>query len=115
MQQGTAHHPSPAVVEALALPSLTGLSERQVRGTTCVWNGVALTPGMVFDLGPRTTMRAGEPLHWFPRACPACIAQQAQRALHAHAPFCEQCQSPGNVEALVMRPDLPDCAARVLR
>jgi hypothetical protein len=27
-----------------------------------VWNGALLTPGMVFDLSPRTTMRAGEPL-----------------------------------------------------
>ncbi|MCX4596058.1 hypothetical protein OG819_42355 [Streptomyces sp. NBC_01549] len=32
MQQGTAHHPSPPVVDVLALPSLTGLSEQQVRG-----------------------------------------------------------------------------------
>ncbi|SOE25085.1 hypothetical protein SAMN05442782_1787 [Streptomyces sp. OK228] len=30
-------------------------------------------------------------MDWFPRACPACVAERAQRALHAHAPFCEQC------------------------
>jgi hypothetical protein len=32
MQQGTAHRPSPPVVDALALPPLTGLSEQQVHG-----------------------------------------------------------------------------------
>jgi hypothetical protein len=32
MQQGTTHHPSPTVVDVLALPSLTGPSEQQARG-----------------------------------------------------------------------------------
>lgn len=62
MLQGATHHPSRTAVDAVAFPPLTGHPERQVRGTTCVWNGVVLTPGRVFDLNPRTTMRAGEPL-----------------------------------------------------
>lgn len=91
MQQGTAHRPPTAVVELLVLPPLAGLSEHQVRGMTCVWDGVALATGTAVDLGAQTTSRAGQPLQWFPRACPACITDRGRRALYAHAPFCEQC------------------------
>jgi hypothetical protein len=76
---------------ALPLPAYNGLSEQQVRGFTCVWDGVALSPGTAVDLGPRTFKRLGEPVQWFPRACRRCALAQAMQALVKHGQSCEQC------------------------
>jgi hypothetical protein len=81
----------PDVLKVLALPSLAGLSEYQVRGITCVWDGVALATSTAVDLGAQTANRAGEPLQWYPRACRNCVAERAHRALNAHAPLCKDC------------------------
>lgn len=78
--------------EKLALPSLDGLTEQQVRGRTCVWDAVPLDGIRAFDLGPRECTRAGQRFFWFPRGCPACTLSQAQRALHDHARKCAQCK-----------------------
>ncbi|EGX58258.1 hypothetical protein SZN_18707 [Streptomyces zinciresistens K42] len=76
----------------LALPGLGGLSEDQVRGRCCVWGAdERLTAETAVDLGPRTTHRAGYPVTWYPRGCHAHVHRAALRALHEHAPYCEQC------------------------
>lgn len=85
---------SPSIAEALAvlqLPSLEGLTEQQVRGQACVWDGVPLVGISAVDLGARTASRAGRSTRWFPRGCPRCVVEAALRALHAHAPSCGQC------------------------
>jgi hypothetical protein len=77
--------------EVLELPALDVLTEPQVRGQACVWDAVPLSGIAAVDLGTRTASRAGRSTHWFPRGCPRCVAEAALRALHAHAPSCEQC------------------------
>jgi hypothetical protein len=91
MQQGTAHHLPATVLDALALPPLTGLSERQVRGMACVWDGIILTPATAVDLGVRSASRAGEPVSWYPRGCRGCVALQAHRGLLTHGTTCTVC------------------------
>lgn len=78
-------------LELLELPALDTLTERQVRGQTCVWDAAQLHGRAAVDLGEHETKRAGSPVRWFPRGCPRCVADAALRALHAHAPSCEQC------------------------
>lgn len=80
-----------AATDSLDLPALGTLTEQQVRGQACVWDGVPLSGVPAVDLGARTATRAGRPTQWFPRGCPRCVAEAALRALHAHAPSCEQC------------------------
>jgi hypothetical protein len=72
----------------LQLPRLETLTERQVRGIDCVFDGIPLAPLTPVDLGPRAAQRAGQTLTWYPRACPRCTAEAAFRALHQHAPEC---------------------------
>lgn len=79
----------------LPLPPLSGLSERQVRGTACVWGGEPLNTETAVDLGERTTQRDGQPLRWFPRACRRDVQIAALRVLNEHAPDCEQCATDG--------------------
>ncbi|MGW0996415.1 hypothetical protein [Streptomyces sp. NPDC002520] len=83
----TTAHP----LAALPLPAYNSLSQAQTRGITCVWDGVAVTPGTAVDLGPRTFRRLGEPVQWFPRACKPCAQQQAMDTLMQHTQTCEQC------------------------
>jgi len=52
------------------LPRLSELTEDQIRGMACVRCGVTLDNGTAIDLGPRPTVRAGQRVSWFPRACP---------------------------------------------
>ncbi|MFC9949181.1 hypothetical protein ACFVIN_01210 [Streptomyces prasinus] len=80
------------VLAALPLPPLDGLSEAQVRGATCVWDGVALTSLTAVDLGPRPKRRPGGTYQWFPRGCRRCVGRRAYRYLFDHAPGCEHCQ-----------------------
>ena len=75
----------------LPLPSLDGLTEQQVRGTACVWDGVPLLGSAAVNLGPRTKKRLGQAYQWFPQACPRCVHEAAIRALRDHAGMCEQC------------------------
>lgn len=92
MQQGTAHHLSATALDALALPPLAGLSEHQVRGMACVWDGIALTPATAVDLGMHSANRAGEPVSWYPRACRGCTSRAAYRALLDHTQDCRTCK-----------------------
>jgi hypothetical protein len=80
--------------EALALlelPALDGLSEPQVRGQSCVWCAIVLTPETAVDLGPRRKKHLGAAYDWFPRGCRKHVGLAAEHALQGHAPFCEPC------------------------
>lgn len=77
--------------DVLGLPALDTLTEQQVRGQACVWDGVPLAGVAAVDLGEHSASRAGSAVRWFPRGCPRCVAAAALRALHEHAPTCEQC------------------------
>ncbi|MEU2598442.1 hypothetical protein ABZ669_14625 [Streptomyces hirsutus] len=80
------------VIAALTLPALDGLTEAQVRGAVCVWDGIALTPATAVNLGPRKKRRPGGEYQWFPRGCRRCVARRAYRFLFDHAPACEHCR-----------------------
>jgi hypothetical protein len=80
-----------AAAKLFILPSLTGLTEDQVRGFACVWNGEPLTDDTAVALGKRTAKRAGAPVDWHPRACRDCVQLAAYTNLHTHAGVCEQC------------------------
>lgn len=75
----------------LTLPSFSALSEQQVRGITCVWDGVTLTPATAVDLGPRDVKQLGEKCQWYPRGCITCVVEHAMRALMDHAVDCSAC------------------------
>ncbi|MEV6790918.1 hypothetical protein AB0M87_02730 [Streptomyces sp. NPDC051320] len=53
----------------IELPPVGGLSQRQQRGTDCVWCGITLTPQTAVDLGPRKLRILDHVTAWFPRAC----------------------------------------------
>lgn len=80
------------VLDLLAIPGIAGLSEHQVRGMACVWDGIALTPATAVDLGVHSASRAGEPVSWYPRACRSCTSRAAYRALLDHAHGCRTCK-----------------------
>ncbi|MBA2806932.1 hypothetical protein E0500_005605 [Streptomyces sp. KM273126] len=76
-------------VEALALlplPDLAQLSEYQISGKICVWDGATLGPDAV-DLGQRRIN--GRTV--FPRACRRCMRAHAAGSDAAHRTLCEQC------------------------
>ncbi|MET8766300.1 hypothetical protein [Streptomyces sp. NPDC004658] len=75
----------------LPLPEFNSLSQAQVRGATCVWDGVPLTAETAVDLGERRVRRITERVSWFPRACRPCALKQAMDALLEHGQSCEQC------------------------
>ena len=79
------------VLAAIVLPSLTGLTEAQVRGTTCVWDGIALTAETAVDLGPVRKKRLDGSFDWFPRGCRRCVADKAYSALFLHSRACDAC------------------------
>lgn len=84
-----------STLDLLDLPGLDGLSEQQIRGTACIWGGETLTTAAAVDLGERVTQRGGQSLRWFPRACRRDVQTAALKALHEHAPDCEQCATDG--------------------
>ena len=91
---GTQLTMTPAEVLALlALPPVGGLTDQQIRGVTCVWDGIALAPGTAIDLGPRTLKRLDGTVQWFPRGCRRCTQAAVLRALHEHAPTCPECEA----------------------
>lgn len=75
----------------LPLPDWVDLSEQQVRGKTCVWDGALLDSGTAVDLGSRRLTLSDGHITMFPRACRRCVAERALRTLHDHATSCEQC------------------------
>lgn len=98
-----------STLDILDLPNFDGLSELQIRGTACIWGGETLTTTVAVDLGERVTQRGGQPLRWFPRACRRDVQTAALRALHEHAPDCEQCITDG------MRCDTGRTLNRIIR
>lgn len=80
------------VLAALALPALDGLTEAQVRGMTCVWDGIALAPATAVDLGPRKKKRLDGEYDWFPRGCRRCVAERVWAWFFSHTDECGQCQ-----------------------
>jgi len=78
------------VKTAVDLPSVTGLSEPQVRGQACVWCGIILDATAI-DLGPRPLNRLGAEAQWFPRSCRHCNVEKAYNALLAHVWGCDGC------------------------
>ncbi|MFF1381649.1 DUF6415 family natural product biosynthesis protein [Streptomyces sp. NPDC058308] len=59
-------------LSAPVLPAVNVLSTGQARGRDCVFCGIILTSDTAVDLGVRDLQRAGEKVHWFPRACRWC-------------------------------------------
>ncbi|MFF9758557.1 hypothetical protein ACF1G4_03150 [Streptomyces caelestis] len=84
------------MLAAITLPPLDGLTEAQVRGTTCVWDGIALTPESAVDLGPRKKRRLDGEYDWFPRGCKRCTADRAWAWFFDHAHKCPQCKTDPN-------------------
>ncbi|MFE2263641.1 hypothetical protein [Streptomyces griseosporeus] len=78
----------------LPLPSLTGQTEAQVRGTACVWCGkrLALADPNAVDLGERRHRRLDGHYSTFPRGCRPCVYHAAVGHLHAHALGCLGCK-----------------------
>jgi hypothetical protein len=83
---------STSVLELLDIPGIAGLSEHQVRGMACVWDGITLTSATAVDLGTHSASRAGEPISWYPRGCRSCTSRAAYRALLKHAQDCRTCK-----------------------
>jgi len=82
----------------LTLPAIDRLTERQVRGITCIWDvRHPLHAAIAVDLGVREASRAGAPVTWYPRACRSCVHLAAYATLQTHAVNREEC--PGDVEA----------------
>ncbi|MEH0627826.1 hypothetical protein [Streptomyces stelliscabiei] len=81
---------STLVLDTLALPDPGRLTEDQQGGRRCCWCPTPLTVETAVDLGERR-----EPVHWFPRCCPACIRDQDRH----HISRCETCvETPGACE-----------------
>lgn len=89
--------PAVLALALLALPSLSELTEDQVRGRTCVWDRAEapLTDEVAVNLGPRRMRRLHGHYDWYPRGCPKHVGQEALLALFRH---CMQ--------------DCPECGAR---
>ncbi|MCZ4513881.1 hypothetical protein O3Q52_38255 [Streptomyces sp. ActVer] len=88
---GAVYEVPPEVLVLLHLPPLDKQSEQQLRGRVCVWCPVTLTAETAMDLGARRHRRQDSHYVTFPRGCRHCTARAAKRALHDHAPRCEQC------------------------
>lgn len=76
----------------LPLPAFDGLTEAQVRGQCCVFDGAPLSGPTTVDLGERTYRSVGEHATWRPRACRWCAEQRALDALVEHSHACQQCK-----------------------
>jgi hypothetical protein len=107
--QSTAPEQDP--VALLSVPGLTGLTEPQVRGASCIWCPTPLTAETAIDLGERRHRRLDGHYSTFPRGCRPCTLAAAIRALADHAPLCEQCvDSPaGCGTAVALRRLMREC------
>ncbi|MGW2933308.1 hypothetical protein ACWDA7_15895 [Streptomyces sp. NPDC001156] len=76
---------------ALPLPGVGDLSKQQQRGAACVWCKTTLTAETAVDLGERRIRVLDSHVAAFPRGCGPCTAEAALRALHDHAPGCDEC------------------------
>lgn len=91
----TVHDVPPEVLALLQLPDVASMTDDQTRGAACVWGGEQLQTRTAIDLGERLEPMSGSTsltgVRLFPRACGLCTGRAALRALHEHAPRCEQC------------------------
>jgi hypothetical protein len=88
MQNRTCQAPAREALELLPLPDPEGLTEQQLAGRACAWDGVPLLAETAVDLGAR---QAPDGSRCFPQGCSRCAGERAHRALFEHAPMCEQC------------------------
>ena len=90
--QAETHTSQASVLDLLTIPGIAGLSEHQVRGMACVWDGITLTSATAVDLGVHSASRAGESVSWYPRGCRSCTSRAAYRALLDHTQDCRTCK-----------------------
>ncbi|MFI9600310.1 hypothetical protein ACIHCX_10595 [Streptomyces sp. NPDC052043] len=83
-----AQDPTRKATALIPLPNPADLTEQQVRGITCVWDGVALTPETAIDLGPRRRRHEDPASQWFPRGCRRCTGERAYVAMFTHTSLC---------------------------
>ncbi|MFI8832700.1 hypothetical protein ACIGPN_16880 [Streptomyces afghaniensis] len=86
--------PEAQVLALLELPSIGDLTEDQVRGFTCVWDGseAPLTDEAAVDLGPRRMRRLDGEYEWHPRGCRQHVEEAAFLKLFDHCQEeCEPC------------------------
>lgn len=79
---------SVGVLDLLALPKTSTLSDAQLRGAVCVWCKTDLTAETARGLGERPAPDGGT---MFPRGCPDCVRSAAVRTYNVHSSSCEQC------------------------
>lgn len=83
---------SASALTSVPLPEFNSLSQAQVRGIACVWDGVPLSTATAVDLGERKVRHfGGLQTSWFPRGCLSCTAGRAYRALLDHSALCLLC------------------------
>lgn len=95
----------------LSVPGLTGLTEAQLRGASCIWCDIRLTADTAVDLGERRHRRLDGHYSTFPRGCHDCTLREALEALFNHAPLCEQCvdEARGCDTAVALRRLMREC------
>ena len=90
---GTPPTTAPAEIRLLLRTPRIQLTEMQIRGITCVWCGIGLSPATAVSLGERTRRHLDGHLRWWPQGCHPCTQAETLHALHVHAPGCPDCQS----------------------
>lgn len=96
MRQSTDNQPAPNTptlkpLDTLPHPAYNSWSERQARGTACLWCAATLTAATAVDLGTRRVRRLDGHVTVFPRGCTACVRDTAHRQMFEHADRCERC------------------------
>lgn len=93
MRMDTRETASASALDILPLPEFNSLTQQQVRGIACVWDGVPLSTATAVDLGERRIRYFGTRTSWFPRACHSCASTRAYQALLDHSVQCPLCPS----------------------
>ncbi|QCR49792.1 hypothetical protein [Streptomyces sp. SGAir0924] len=92
----TSHPADVLALLADALPELDTLTDDQVRGAHCAWCKAPVIAEDAVDFGEKTSPASWSTstigVRWYPRACPACAADRAHRALLDHASDCADCR-----------------------
>jgi hypothetical protein len=82
------------LTEALAMlpvPDHGDMSDRQFKGTACVWCGTPVSTDTAVDLGQRRIRLPDGHITVSPRACRDCAPGQIAAAVEQHASMCESC------------------------
>jgi hypothetical protein len=67
------------------------MTDRQFKGTACVWCAITLSTDTAVDLGQRRIRLSDGHITVSPRACRPCTAGRIPAAVEQHAATCEQC------------------------